>query len=93
MKKFLVLLVVAAFVVSSWGCASKSEYDKLMDQKKVVEKKVTELNAEKAKLKKTITSREMQIKDLKAEVSKTATAVSQMEKELNSLKSQIKSPR
>ena len=89
MKKLLILLVLVAFVVSAWGCASKSEYDKLMDQKKVAEKKVTELNAEKASLKKTITSREMQIKDLKAEVAKTSTAVSQMEKELNSLKSQL----
>jgi len=89
MKKVLVLLVVAAFIVTAWGCASKTEYDKLMDQKKAAEQKVNELNAEKAQLKQTIASREMQIKDLKNEVSKTNATINQMEKDIANLKNQL----
>ena len=75
------------------GCASKSEYDKLMDKNKALEQLQKDTLSQQAELKKVVSTREMEIKDLKNQL-KTATVkaaelqnqLSKIQAELNALK-------
>lgn len=82
MKRILALFLIATFLVSASGCASKTEYDRLIDQKAAVEKKVQTLAVEKENLRQTIASRDMQIKDLANKLKSAEAKVRSIEAEL-----------
>ena len=79
MKRILVLFLVTALLISVWGCTPKSEYEKLMDQKTAVEKKLDATAAEKVDLQKTIGAGQMEIKDLRKQVSDAQVKVKDLE--------------
>ena len=89
MKKFLLLCLAVALVISVTGCSSKTEYDKLLDEKKELVKTQANLVTEKLALKKTIASREMEVRDLQTKL-KTEQATSKaLKAELEKIKSKI----
>ena len=89
MKKFLLLCLAVALVISVTGCSSKTEYDKLLDEKKELVKTQANLVTEKLALKKTIASREMDVRDLQTKL-KTEQATSKaLKAELEKIKSKI----
>jgi len=94
MRKVLILLLLVSFLVPVLGCASKTEYDKLLDQKAAAEKRLEDANAQQEDLRKTISTREMEIKDLKnqlqnsqRELAKSKAEVAKLTQELSGLKS------
>ena len=82
MRKILILCLVALFALSVSGCSSKTEYDKLFDEKEALVKKIASISSEKTDLAKTIVSRDMEIRDLKSELKTVNSKLSVLEKEL-----------
>ncbi len=66
MRRILALALITVFILSVAGCASKTEYDKLIEQKAAVEKKILTLSADVDTHKKTIAARDMELRDLRS---------------------------
>jgi len=89
MKKFLLLFLAVALVISVTGCSSKTEYDKLLDEKKELVKKQANLVTEKLALKKTIGSREMEVKDLQTKLKLEQATSKALKAELKKIKTKV----
>lgn len=88
MKRALILFLVAAFLISVWGCTPKSEYQKLLDEKTAVERKCSDLTAKNTSLNDEITARKNESKALGVELRKAQATVKNLEKELTKLKAE-----
>ena len=86
MRRVLALVLITVFVLSVAGCASKTEYDKLVDQKAAVEKKVSDLSADIVTHKKTIAARDMELKDLRNSLKAAEIKARNLEAEAAKLK-------
>ena len=89
MRRLFVLILLATFLVSVAGCAPKSEYDKLLEQKAGLEKQVEAISAESSDLKAKITAREMEIRDLKNALKVEKAKTQRLERELVSLRGEL----
>jgi len=89
MKKVLILFLVVSLVISVAGCARKSDYEKLLDEKAAVEKKCNELTSEKERLKSETAARQAKIKTLEDTSRKTKASVQKVTKDLNAAKAEI----
>ncbi len=89
MKKILLLFLAVALVISVTGCSSKTEYDKLLDEKKELVKKQTDLVTEKLALKKTIASREMEVRDLQTKLRIEQATSKALKTELEKIKAKV----
>jgi len=90
MKRIVVLFLIAAFIISVSGCAAKSEYDKLLDEKASVQKKCDDLLSKNVQLRLTISTRGMEIKDLKSELKSREAEVRDLRKDLTKVNAKIK---
>lgn len=82
MKRALILFFVAAFLISVSGCRTKSEYDKLAEEKRVVDKKYEQLSLKEASLREENSARQKEIKSLDAELKKAKAKIGDLEKKL-----------
>ncbi len=89
MRRVLALLLIAAFIFSISGCSSKSEYEKLMDQKDIAEKKITSLVGEKEDAKKSLSAKEMELKDKTNEIKNLNARIKDLESQLAKTKSEL----
>ena len=85
MKKALILFLVATFLISISGCTSRTEYDKLVDEKTALEKKTEELSSKEIELKDEISSRQKEIKSLRDELREAKRKIKSLQKELTKL--------
>ena len=85
MKKALILFLVAAFLISISGCASRTEYDKLVDEKTALEKKTEKLSSKEIELKDEISSRQKEIRGLRDELREAKREIRSLERELTKL--------
>ena len=90
MKKALILFLIATFLISISGCASRTEYDKLVDEKTALEEKTEELSLKETELRDEISSRQKEIKSLRDELRGAKRKIRSLEKELTKLE-EIKS--
>ncbi|NQU95798.1 MAG: hypothetical protein HQ549_06220 [Candidatus Omnitrophica bacterium] len=86
MRRILALVLIAVFMLSIAGCASKTEYDKLIDQKAAVEKKVLDLSADIDTHKKTIAARDMELRDLRSSLKAAEAKANSLAAEVAKLK-------
>ena len=91
MKKVLILFLAGAFLFSLAGCTPKSEYDKLLDEKAAVQRKLDDMSSKKVNLDTEVAARKKEIKELKTQVSTLNTKSSSLEKQLASANAKIKS--
>ena len=90
MKKVLILFVAALLVRSAAGCAQKSKFDKLLDEKAAAEKKCVQLSSETERLKNDATDRQKMISSLQTQLKTANAKVRDLEHELAKTKSEIK---
>ena len=85
MRRILALVLITVFILSAAGCASKTEYDKLIDQKAAVEKKVLALTADINASRKTIVARDMELRDLRSSLKAAEAKVKSLEEQVAKL--------
>lgn len=91
MKKTLCLILLVAIMFSFAGCAKKSQYEKLMDEKNLLDKKNASLTDASAKLNQKIIALQKEIQDLNVSLKKASAEKRILQKELAEAKAQIPS--
>lgn len=82
MKKAIILFLAIVFLTSIAGCVGKTEYDKLISEKTVLEKKSEELSLKETELKNEISSRREEIKTLRNELRDAKRKIQSLEREI-----------
>ncbi len=82
MKRVLILFLVAAFLISVWGCVAKTKYDGLLEEKAALEKKSEELSAKETELRSEITTRQKDIRGLRMELKQAKTSIRSLERKI-----------
>jgi septal ring factor EnvC (AmiA/AmiB activator) len=93
MKKVVISVLALAFLVSVSGCTCKSEHDKVLKEKALIENRYTQLTHENARLKGQISTQQKMKEDLAKLIQKNArleAESSKLQKEKESLEQQLK---
>jgi peptidoglycan hydrolase CwlO-like protein len=91
MKKILCLMLLVVITFSFVGCAKKSPYEKLMDEKNLIDRRNVSLVDANAKLNEKLASLQKEIQSLNDSLKKLSAENRILQKELTQAKSQIQS--
>ena len=89
MKKTLCLVLLVAIMFSFAGCAKKSQYEKLMGEKNLLDKKNASLVEASVKLNQKIEVLQKEKQDLNVSLKKSSAENRILQKELTQAKTQI----
>lgn len=90
MKRAFILLVAISFLITAAGCAPKSKYEKLLNEKIALEKKCEQVTTERERLKEEVAGRQGEIADLSGQLRETKAKVRSLDDELTKAKEILK---